>query len=189
LRDGSRVFHGLPVETLPCSRTPPNPSRLTRWRRVGLAPAIKKARTLSELGFSGLNSTASFLAVYASCRPLRRRCKTRFSVSVLVLSGGSWTRWGDVEPFPAPSPGAGSAVGWLAFLGSMVLHVAIRVAREDHSPAPTDPDERDSRIRFLRRRIGFRSDMVLGGECPTVGARYAALAGLGSPAAFQTSGS
>lgn len=57
--DGSPVFHGLPMEALPCSATPPAPSRLTRWRRKGMVPVFSTTRAYpGQTWFSELNSMA-----------------------------------------------------------------------------------------------------------------------------------
>jgi len=75
--DGSHRFPGCPDVPLPCSWTPVGPNAPHRSGALVLSP-LTKARRLQHECISRLDHTASVLAVYASCRPLGRRRKTRF---------------------------------------------------------------------------------------------------------------
>jgi hypothetical protein len=74
---GSPKFPANPSCICPVLRLRPGlHARL--WRRFGVVLAQQEGEDPSDTSFSKLNHTAFALAVYASCRPLGRRRKTRF---------------------------------------------------------------------------------------------------------------
>lgn len=81
-----------PDMLLPCSSTPAGPTHqaLTMHRR---GPRSRNDRGSQRKVISGLNRTASALAVYASSRPVTRpRRKTRFRVLAKLSRAGLITR-------------------------------------------------------------------------------------------------
>ena len=101
---GSPVFHGLPFDGLPCSSTPPVSSVLALRTSV-IAPVITTTKAIGYLFISWLIHTAFHLAVYASCRPLGRRCKTRLQCGATRLLTGFLPAWEALRRFrPSCSP-------------------------------------------------------------------------------------
>ena len=67
-----------PLVHLPCSQTPAGPRRQADCGVSVLPSRQRKTKAPAMSALSELNHTAFALAVYASCRPLGRRRKTRF---------------------------------------------------------------------------------------------------------------
>ena len=74
---GSPKFPANPSCICPALRPRPG-LHARRLRRFGFAPVSKTTKAPTTTALSELNPTAFALAVYASCRPLGRRRKTRF---------------------------------------------------------------------------------------------------------------
>jgi hypothetical protein len=82
------IFPGNPLVPMPRSSTPSRPSCPVCLWHVGAAP-LRLTRWAREISFvSWLYSAASTLAVYASCRPHRRRRKTRLQVLTRLSCAG-----------------------------------------------------------------------------------------------------
>ena len=75
---GSPKFPENPIVPMPCSRTPAEPRCLAFPAPRGCPPTTVRRGPQRPREISELYHTASALAVYASCRHLRRRRKTRF---------------------------------------------------------------------------------------------------------------
>ena len=81
LSQGHLRFSQVSCESLvhlPCSQTPVGPPRQADYGVSVLPPHKRTTKAPAITGLSKLNHTAFALAVYASCRPLGRRRKTRF---------------------------------------------------------------------------------------------------------------
>jgi len=74
---GSPKFPANPSCICPALRPRPD-LRARLLRRFGVVLAQQEGEGSNHTSLSGLNPTAFALAVYASCRPLGRRRKTRF---------------------------------------------------------------------------------------------------------------
>jgi len=97
-QDGSHRFPGCPNVPLPCSWTPVGPNAPHLDGARVLSP-LTKARRLQHECISRLDHTASVLAVYASCRPLGRRRKTRFRWVVSLSGWDCITHWATAGSF------------------------------------------------------------------------------------------
>jgi len=114
-----------PLMHLPCSQTPAGPPRQANCG-VSVLPSHKqtsKAPTIT--GLSKLNHTAFALTVYASCRPLGRRRKTRFrSLAKLFRTGLALLHRGQKILLASSSPK-------LSAMRQIVDPIAMRRARGD----------------------------------------------------------
>jgi len=86
---GAPRFPENPITPLPYSQIPAEPRRLASLRRSGVAPANSTTKAPARNILSRLNHMALAFTVYASCRPLGRRRKTRFR-GWLTFSGWDW---------------------------------------------------------------------------------------------------
>lgn len=83
----SPMFPGNPCASARLQRSRPS-LRARSLRHVGAAPTAPNMRASAFTKLSGFNRPASTLAVYASCRPRGRRCKTRFGVATTLSPSG-----------------------------------------------------------------------------------------------------
>ena len=113
---GAPRFPENPTMPLPCSQIPAGPRRLAYLRRSGVAPVNSTSKAPARNILSRLNHTALAFTVYASCRPLGRRRKTRFR-GWLTFSGWDWL---PTEFFRAVS--AAPPLSW-AFPGARSLDI------------------------------------------------------------------
>ena len=98
---GYPLFPGSPPVPSPCPHSDPGRPGASRpfSRRSGAVPRPLNRKTPTSRHFSGLNVTASALAVYASCPPLDGLRNTRFRLADLPLPDGYRTRWTAQERF------------------------------------------------------------------------------------------
>jgi hypothetical protein len=119
-QDGSHRFPGCPNVPLPCSWTPVGPNAPHLDGARVLSP-LTKARRLQHECISRLDHTASVLAVYASCRPLGRRRKTRFRWVVSLSGWDCITHWATAGSFGlSASPPSGLFLS--RFVGNFVAN-------------------------------------------------------------------
>ena len=119
-QDGSHRFPGCPHVPLPCSWTPVGPNAPHLYGALVLSP-LTKARRLQHECISRLDHTASVLAVYASCRPLGRRRKTRFRWVVSLSGWDCITHWATAGSFGlSASPPSGLFLS--RFVGNFVAN-------------------------------------------------------------------